>query len=69
MRMAKATKEDIDSMIEYFNKREAKGTNVPCGWRRVVFGCEILINDACDPTERHLAFSPYLEESHVAPEQ
>jgi hypothetical protein len=66
--MAKATEQDIDEMIKYFQAKEDRGTRVPCGWRRVVYGMEILVNDVCDPAESHLAYSPYLEEFHVAPE-
>lgn len=38
-------------------------------WRRVVWGCEILIDSVCDPQKDYLDYSPYLEEFHVAPEQ
>lgn len=38
-------------------------------WRRVVWGCEILIESVCDPNKDYLDYSPYLEEFHVAPEQ
>lgn len=38
-------------------------------WRRVVMGCEIMIANACDPTEDHLAFYPGIEFKHVENEQ
>lgn len=69
MRIAKASKEDIEEMIEYFKKKEAKNIITPSGWRRVIWGCEILTENCCDPLENHLEFSPYLDEQHVAPEQ
>lgn len=36
---------------------------------RVIFGYQILLDNACDPTEDHLAFYPGFELFHVAPEQ
>lgn len=69
MRIAKASRQDIDELIKYFRGREDRGVKVPCGWLRVIYGYEILAKDVCDPHESHLAYSPYLEEFHVAPEQ
>lgn len=36
---------------------------------RVIFGYEVMIDNACDPTEDHLSFYPGFELFHVAPEQ
>jgi hypothetical protein len=38
-------------------------------WGRVLTAAEVLIDNCCDPTERHLAFYPAFEMFHVAPEQ
>lgn len=54
---------DYVAFFEYWLRR------LNTKWRRVVWGCEMLVDNCCDPQESHLAFSPYLEEFHVAPEQ
>lgn len=69
MRIAKADKEDFDELRDYFLKKEDKGYNVPNGWRRIYMAAQSLIESCCDPTESHLAYSPYLEEKHVDNEQ
>ena len=35
-----------------------KPDGVDVAWRRVVFGCDILIDNCCNPDEGHLAFKP-----------
>lgn len=73
MRVAKADQEDIEALKKYLLRNEQKAgkfsKTFPHGWRRVVWAADILIEDCCDPTESHLAYSPYLEQRHVAPEQ
>lgn len=55
--------------LDYFAFFEHWCKRIAPRWRRVVFGCQVMIENACDPMESHLAYSPYLEEFHVAPEQ
>lgn len=69
MRIAKATKEDIEVFKRWLLKREHTSHSIPNGWRRVVWAADILIDTCCDPTEDTLQWSPYLNEQHVAPEQ
>lgn len=96
MKMAKATKDDIQKTIEFFRFIEEfmeYGTHTPeneeteeesidltdeefverlrklwggrfrpvgvdCAWSRVVFGCDMLINNACDPDADTLELRP-----------
>jgi hypothetical protein len=61
MRMAKASKRDIKALHDYLLKaeqRNAKG--FPIGWRRVVWGCDMLIDHCCDPNLDYLALKPEL---------
>lgn len=96
VRMAKASKEDIQKVIEFFQFIEEYfeyGTHTPendeveeesielsesdfverlsklwggrfkpvgvdCMWSRVVFGCDNLIDNVCDPNLDYLEFKP-----------
>jgi hypothetical protein len=61
LRMAKASQEDIDELKKYLLKAEKRNTkDFPFGWRRVVWGCEILIENCCDPNLDYLALRPEL---------
>jgi len=100
MRMAKASKEDIEKCIQFFNFIEEfmeHGTFTPfneefeeesielddnqfverlrkmwggpfrrpgvdCSWRRVVNGCDILIDNVCDPNASTLEWKPEIAE-------
>jgi len=68
MKIAKASKQDIEEVIKYFKDRENRNVRVPNGWRRVVFGYEVLVNNTADSTLDHLEFCPYLD-GHVSNEQ
>ena len=60
--MAKASQEDIKALKDYLLKAEQRnGKNFPHGWRRVVWGCEILIENCCDPSLDYLALKPELQ--------
>lgn len=62
MRMAKASKEDINKLVDYLTKAESRNAkNFPHGWRRVVWGCDILIDNCCDPKVNYLALKPELQ--------
>lgn len=39
------------------------------GWRRVYWASSVLLENACDPTENHLAFYQGFELNHVEREQ
>lgn len=74
MRQAKASKEDIQALVDFFNDLDealegyGRGptderlaaiigrhwNTVSCSWRRVVFGCEMLIENCCDPELTYL---------------
>jgi hypothetical protein len=70
MKIAKADKQDIRNLTKYLNKLEARGgKDFPFGWRRVIWGADVLIENCCDPQEDSLEYSPYLTHNHVAPEQ
>ena len=95
MKMAKASKDDIQRCIKFFQFVEEyfeEGTHTPsdtdeperltesdfvdrlremwggrwkppgvdCAWGRVVFGCNILINNVCDPEKNALELRPDL---------
>lgn len=95
MKIAKASKEDIDRCVKFFQFVEEfmeHGTHTPegsedtidledeqfierlrklwggrfeppgvdCSWRRVVFGCDILIDNVCDPDADTLEWKPEL---------
>lgn len=61
--------EHVDNRLLVYEVIKRRYKQCDCNWRRVVFGAQILIEDVCDPQESHLAYSPYLEQFHVAPEQ
>jgi hypothetical protein len=64
MRMAKASQEDIDELKKYLLKAEKRNAkDFPFGWRRVVWGCEILIENCCDPNLDYLALKMELPNS------
>lgn len=69
MRVAKPSREDVYEVFHYFNKRRKAGIQIPNGAFRVCFAAERLIEIYTDPTEDHIADSPYLFTQHVAPEQ
>ena len=95
MKMAKASKDDIEKCIKFFQFLEEffedgtytetdndeperlteeefldrlrqmwggrwKPPGVDCSWMRVVFGCDILIDNACDPNADTLEWKPEL---------
>jgi hypothetical protein len=69
MRMAKASKQDIKALHDYLLKAEQrKARNFPHGWRRVVWGCDMLIENCCDPNLDYLAFKPELLNKEQSPE-
>lgn len=68
MRIAKASDKDVHELIDFFKRKEDRGTKTPTGWRRVVWGFVTLRDNCADHTEDHLEFCPYLK-GHVSPEQ
>jgi hypothetical protein len=61
LKMAKASEADIKELSKYLQRLEKKnGATFPFGWRRVVMGCSILIDNCCDPTKDYLDFNPKL---------
>lgn len=73
MKICKPTKKEIMDTLKYLQKNEQKASlsskTFPFrGWL-VILAADILINNFCDPTEDDLAWSPFLEEKHVANEQ
>lgn len=73
MRIAKADKEDIHSLMDYLIRNEkrsgGKHSKFPHGWRRVLMAADVLIDNVCDPTEDVLGYHPSFHQLHVAPEQ
>lgn len=68
MRVAKPSEQDIDEVMTFFKKKEKKQVLIPYGWRRVVWGAMLVVDDCCDHTEDHLTRCPYLV-GHVSAEQ
>lgn len=61
MRMAKPSQADLDALKEYLTKAEKRNARgFPHGWRRVVWGCDLLIENCCDPNLDYLALKPEL---------
>ncbi|RRJ97838.1 hypothetical protein Ga0100231_005100 [Opitutaceae bacterium TAV4] len=62
MKLAKASQEEIDTLMRWLQAREnAKFENAkdrPPAFSRVVFGYETLVNNCCDPTKDYLAWKP-----------
>lgn len=90
MKMAKASKEDLDQVRQFFDMLEevieygtftkpdddsedisdeqfvslirkawnTRGEGVGTAWRRVVYGCDILIDNCCDPAADTLEWRP-----------
>lgn len=59
MKMAKADDKEWESLVAWFNDREAKNKAVP-QWRRVVFGFRVLVDNCCDPDKTTLEWKPEL---------
>lgn len=59
---------DVDMRIIMYEFLQRKFAHASCNWRRVVWAADLLIEQACDPTEDYLAFYPGMECFHVAPE-
>ena len=60
---------NVDERIVMYEFLQRKFAHVSCGnWYRVYLAADLLIEQACDPTEDHLAFYPGMECFHVAPE-
>lgn len=87
MKMAKATKEDINALMKLMTTLEQRcdetepgykeyddvaiarwirqafrSNSVRTGWRRVIYGCDILIDTVCDPDKGYLDYSPALKQ-------
>lgn len=72
MRMAKASESDINTLREFLMKLEElaeedflealtkEARRVPTGWRRVVEGYVVLVDNVCDPDKNYLDFKPEL---------
>jgi hypothetical protein len=61
MRMAKASQQDIAELKKYLLKAEQRNAkDFPYGWRRVVWGYDIMVEQCCDPNLDYLAFKPEL---------
>ena len=52
---------DPDSCWELVEEKWNSRPGVGCSWRRVVEGCDMLIQNVCDPDVTHLALNPRLE--------
>ena len=57
MKQAKASEKEWQALVDWFNKREEKGKEVP-DWRRVVFSYEVLVSNTCDPEKDYLDWKP-----------
>lgn len=60
MRQSKASMEEWEALVDWFNKREDEGKECP-DWRRVVFGYEVLLKHCCDPKKDYLDWNPKLK--------
>ena len=59
---------NVDNRILMYEFLQLKFSQASCNWRRVLWAADLLIEQACDPTEDYLAFYPGMECFHVAPE-
>jgi hypothetical protein len=59
----------IDNRLIVYEFLKCKYKKADNKWGRVIMAADVLIDNCCDPTERHLAFHPSFETFHVAPEQ
>lgn len=78
VKVAKATRDNIDALSDFLNELEDIEeneyacdrdslvwwikSNIPTHWRKVTFGCEVLIDNACDPNLDYLEFKPAIRE-------
>ena len=60
MKMAKASEQERQALIDWFNLMEEEGKIDLPQWRRVVFGYGVLVENCCDPNDDCLAFKPGL---------
>ncbi len=56
--MEVSDEELVEKIREMWNER---GPGVGSSWRRVVTGCEVLINNCCDPDSDVLEWKPELK--------
>ena len=61
--------DDIDNRIVMYEFLKIKYREADYSWRRVVWGGEIVIDAACDPTLDYCDFMPGIVFNHVEPEQ
>lgn len=63
------SEDDIDERILLYEFIQQKFKNASCGWRRVYYAAEVLIETCTDPTKDYLDWAPGVEQLHVMPEQ
>ena len=56
------TEDEFVRMLKGFWGGRFKPAGVDCSWRRVVLGCDILIDNVCDPDSDTLEWKPELAE-------
>jgi len=61
--------DEVDNRILMYEFFKRKFRQAECSWRRVVWGGEIVIEAACDPTLDYCDFMPGIVFNHVEPEQ
>jgi len=61
--------DEVDNKILMYEYLKRKFKQADCSWRRVVWGGEIVIEAACDPTLDYCDFMPGIVFNHVEPEQ
>lgn len=62
------SEKDVDMRIVMYEFLQRKFMRASASWRRVYFGGQIMIENACDPTKDYLDWYPGLELFHVAAE-
>jgi hypothetical protein len=60
---------EVDNRLLMYEFLQRKFRAASSSWRRVVWGCDALIDTFCDPTVDHLESLPGIDLMHVAPEQ
>lgn len=57
MKQARASKEEWQRLVDWFNKQDAECWPMP-EWRRVVFGYDVLVENCADPLKETLEHKP-----------
>lgn len=70
MKLAKASQEEIDTLMRWLQDREAAkfedAKHRPPAFMRVVFGYETLVNNVCDTAKDYLDWKPGTSPSEIA---